>query len=96
MNHWVAGWTDWNMALDLNGGPNWSFNYVDSAVIVNSTADEFYKQPMFYIMGHFSKFIPVNSYRISLQSHGKTSKFLSSVAFYEPISKQTTVVLLNA
>ncbi len=53
MNNFVAGWTDWNIALDLQGGPNWVRNYVDSAVLVNSTADEFYKQPMFYVMGHF-------------------------------------------
>ena len=22
LNHWVTGWTDWNLALDLLGGPN--------------------------------------------------------------------------
>jgi len=53
LNHWVTGWTDWNIALNLDGGPNWVNNFVDSPIIVNSETDEFYKQPMFYAMGHF-------------------------------------------
>uniref|UniRef100_A0A8C3XV59 Glucosylceramidase n=1 Tax=Chelydra serpentina TaxID=8475 RepID=A0A8C3XV59_CHESE len=53
LNNYVTGWTDWNLALDMEGGPNWSKNYVDSPVIVDSSKDLFYKQPMFYHMGHF-------------------------------------------
>ncbi|KAM6331067.1 uncharacterized protein FN964_015191 isoform 2-T2 [Alca torda] len=53
LNHFVAGWTDWNLALDMEGGPNWVKNFVDSPVIVDSSKDVFYKQPMFYHMGHF-------------------------------------------
>lgn len=41
------------MALDLIGGPNWVHEYVDSPVIIDSKNDEFYKQPMFYAIGHF-------------------------------------------
>ena len=57
LNNWVTGWIDWNLALDEKGGPNWVENYVDAAVIVNATANEFYKQPMFYTLAHFAKFI---------------------------------------
>jgi glucosylceramidase len=53
LNHWVTGWTDWNMALNLKGGPNWANNNVEGPVIINPANDEFYKQPLFYIMGHF-------------------------------------------
>ncbi|KIH62099.1 O-Glycosyl hydrolase family 30 [Ancylostoma duodenale] len=53
LNNFVAGWTDWNLCLDEQGGPNWVSNFVDSPIIVNGAADEFYKQPMFYAMGHF-------------------------------------------
>jgi hypothetical protein len=45
------------IALDTNGGPNWANNFVDSAIIVNAANDEFYKQPMFYAMGHFRQII---------------------------------------
>ena len=41
------------MALDLNGGPNWVSNFVDSPIIVDAGHGEFYKQPMFYALGHF-------------------------------------------
>uniref|UniRef100_A0A8D0HA90 Glucosylceramidase n=1 Tax=Sphenodon punctatus TaxID=8508 RepID=A0A8D0HA90_SPHPU len=54
LNNYVTGWTDWNLALDMQGGPNWVNVYVDSPVIVDSANDLFYKQPMFYHMGHFS------------------------------------------
>ncbi|KAH7706576.1 O-glycosyl hydrolase family 30 protein [Aphelenchoides avenae] len=53
LQRWVTGWTDWNIALDEHGGPNWVKNNVDAPIIVNNTRDEFYKQPMFYYMGHF-------------------------------------------
>ena len=53
LNHWVTGWTDWNLALDLEGGPNWVKNFVDSAIIVNASSAQFYKQPTFYALGHF-------------------------------------------
>ena len=35
----MTGWTDWNMALDLSGGPNWANNKVDSPVIINAVYD---------------------------------------------------------
>lgn len=55
--HWVSAWIDWNLALDTSGGPTYVGNYVDSPIIINSTANEFYKQPMFYALGHFSKYV---------------------------------------
>ncbi|XP_065210050.1 lysosomal acid glucosylceramidase-like isoform X2 [Planococcus citri] len=67
-NNWVTGWIDWNFALNEKGGPNWVNNFVDAAIIVNKTADEFYKQPMFYALGHFSKFILPGSVRINTSS----------------------------
>lgn len=63
MNNWATGWMDWNMALNLQGGPTYVGNYVDSSIIINKTADEFYKQPMFYALGHYSKFLRPNSVR---------------------------------
>ncbi|CAD5231072.1 unnamed protein product [Bursaphelenchus xylophilus] len=64
--HFVTGWTDWNIFLDEQGGPNWVGNFVDAPIIVDAEKKVFYKQPMYYIMGHFSKFIPPESYRIQM------------------------------
>lgn len=59
---------DWNLALDLEGGPTLSFA-IDAAVIVNQTSGEFYKQPVFYAMGHFSKFVQPNSKKVHVSSN---------------------------
>ncbi|KPJ15278.1 Glucosylceramidase [Papilio machaon] len=61
LNNFVVGWIDWNLCLDENGGPNWAHNYVDAPVLVYGERDEFIKQPMYYALGHFSKFIPRGS-----------------------------------
>ena len=94
MNHWVTGWIDWNLALDPKGGPNWANNFVDAAIIVNSTANEFLKQPMFYAMGHFSKFIPENSVRVDVNVEGG-NKLFNHVAFKNEFFRQTIVVITN-
>ena len=36
LNHWSTGWVDWNMALDMQGGPNWANNFVDSPIIIDA------------------------------------------------------------
>ncbi|KAI6190753.1 Glucosylceramidase [Aphelenchoides bicaudatus] len=87
------GWTDWNIWLDTQGGPNWVGNFVDSPIIVNATADEFYKQPMYFVMGHFSKFVLPDSVRIDLNAD-KTDTQLESIAF-ETNENNFIVVLLN-
>ncbi|XP_045605281.2 lysosomal acid glucosylceramidase [Procambarus clarkii] len=92
VNHWVVGWVDWNLALDLEGGPNWESNFVDSPIIVNQEADEFYKNPMFYALGHFSKFVKEGAVRISLTSTDLQG--LSATAFTNT-DGSTVVVLLN-
>ncbi|XP_063229550.1 lysosomal acid glucosylceramidase-like isoform X2 [Bacillus rossius redtenbacheri] len=91
-SHWVTGWVDWNLALDPQGGPNWARNFVDAAVIVNATADEFYKQPMFYAVGHFSKFVPRGSVRIDVQPGEQAG--LRAVAFQTP-DQAVVIVVYN-
>ncbi|XP_039307628.1 lysosomal acid glucosylceramidase isoform X2 [Solenopsis invicta] len=91
MSHWVSVWIDWNMALNTNGGPTWNGNYVDSPIIVNSTADEFYKQPMFYVLGHFSKYVPPNSVRIGTTS--ENTKGIQNIAFSTPDGAVVLVIL---
>ncbi|XP_018326581.1 glucosylceramidase-like [Agrilus planipennis] len=91
LNRNVTGWIDWNMALDTTGGPTYIGNNVDSPIIVNAEQDEFYKNPMYYSIIHFSKFIPPGSVRIELA--GSVSG-LYSVAFRRP-DKGTTIVLIN-
>ncbi|XP_027726595.1 lysosomal acid glucosylceramidase isoform X2 [Vombatus ursinus] len=89
--HHVVGWTDWNLALNPEGGPNWVRNFVDSPIIVDIGKDKFYKQPMFYHLGHFSKFIPEGSQRIGLDANQNTN--LETVALLRPDGAVVLVVL---
>uniref|UniRef100_A0A5S6R1H7 Glucosylceramidase n=1 Tax=Trichuris muris TaxID=70415 RepID=A0A5S6R1H7_TRIMR len=81
LNNWFTGWVDWNLALDLQGGPNWVRNVVDSPIIVDSINNIFYKQPMFYAVGHFSKFLPPGSKRIAYKVNSTGSCPVQIVAF---------------
>lgn len=93
MNYNLVGWIDWNLCLDLKGGPNWEGNNVDSPIIVDKEKQEFVKQPMYYAMGHFSKFIPRGSLRIKVvEKKQLLSSSLRHVAFLTP--KNTTVVVV--
>uniref|UniRef100_A0A8C5RKS3 Glucosylceramidase n=1 Tax=Laticauda laticaudata TaxID=8630 RepID=A0A8C5RKS3_LATLA len=91
LNDYVTGWTDWNLVLDMEGGPNWSKNYVDSPVIVDKEKDVFYKQPMFYHMAHFSKFLPEGTQRVEIQKSSSCS--LEFSAFLRPDGSAAVVVL---
>jgi len=92
LNNWSVGWVDWNMCLNLQGGPNWAKNFDDSPIIVNGTGDEFYKQPMYYHLGHFSKFVTEGSVRIG-SSINASNTGLKFVAFHRPDGNYVLIVL---
>ncbi|KAL4236266.1 hypothetical protein ACF0H5_004653 [Mactra antiquata] len=81
LKHGVSGWVDSNLALDMNGGPSWAGNEADSAVIVNTDKDEFYKQPMFYAMGHFSKFVRPGSKMLEYSTNLPNDSDLKAIFF---------------
>ncbi|CAB3246467.1 unnamed protein product [Arctia plantaginis] len=92
LNHNVVGWVDWNLCLNAQGGPSWARNYVDSPIIVFAEKGEFIKQPMFYAMGHFSKFVPRGSKRIKVSGSCSWRDSISNVAFITP--RNTIVAVL--
>ncbi|KAI1288018.1 Lysosomal acid glucosylceramidase [Halotydeus destructor] len=101
IQHWTAAWVDWNLALDEQGGPNYLGNFIDSPIIVNASANEFYKHPMFYTIGHLSKFVPPGSRRIQVKSsvtcpYGgeDCSEKVTSVAFVTP-DGSTVLIVMN-
>ncbi|KAI6238714.1 Glucosylceramidase [Aphelenchoides fujianensis] len=110
LRNWVVGWvsfaygsrpilyvlTDWNIWLDTIGGPNWAGNFVDSAILVNTTGDgEFYKQPMYYAIAHFSHFIPPGSTIVDFHiDQFDEDDVLEGVAAVTP-DQRVVLVLLN-
>lgn len=94
LEHWTTAWIDWNYALDLGGGPNWSKNWCSAPIVVNATANEFYKQPTFYAMGHFSKFLPPNSIRIKVEESRKSNcPGMHKTAFLTPAGDRILILV---
>lgn len=96
MNHWTAGWIDWNLALNLQGGPTWAKNWVDSPIIVDASKGEFYLNPTFYALAHVSKFVRRDSVRVGLDHHGGglLEAKVDSIAFERP-DGGLVVILVN-
>ena len=63
-NNGTVGWTDWNILLDQNGGPNHVGNFCFAPIHADTTKDELIYTPMYYYIGHFSKFIRPNAKRV--------------------------------
>uniref|UniRef100_K3WLX9 Glycosyl hydrolase family 30 TIM-barrel domain-containing protein n=1 Tax=Globisporangium ultimum (strain ATCC 200006 / CBS 805.95 / DAOM BR144) TaxID=431595 RepID=K3WLX9_GLOUD len=85
LNNFAGGWSDWNLVLDTTGGPNWAKNYVDAPILVDEVGGkEFYKQPMYYIMGHFSKFLPAGSIRFDFPKAKDKWSDIDRTAFITP------------
>ncbi|CAD6199337.1 unnamed protein product [Caenorhabditis auriculariae] len=94
MNNWSTGFMDWNMALDPAAGPNWANNSADGPIIVFANQTEYYKQPVWYAMGHFSKFALPNGYKIDVQASVKSS--LQLTGFVNPDGSRVLVAFNNA
>lgn len=94
LNHYAIGYIDWNMILDHRGGPNYINNFIDAAIMANDDFTEVFKQPLFYAMAHFAKFIPPGSIRIESKMTQMQSNDANYVAFLRP-DKRITIVLHN-
>jgi len=58
----LSGWMEWNMALNMEGGPNWASNLVDASILLDTQGgDVFFLQPSYFALAHFSHFIPPGS-----------------------------------
>lgn len=81
------------MALDHNGGPVYTNFPVDSTIIVNASNGEFYKQPMFYALSHFSKFVVPLSVRIGMK-RVQSDPDIQLLGFRRP-DDATAVIIFN-
>lgn len=66
----------------------------DGPIILSPNFQEMYKQPIYYVMAHFSKFIPPGSIRIETKLTGQNTSAISALAFSRP-DKKIAVVLYN-
>ncbi|HVU96256.1 MAG TPA: glycoside hydrolase family 30 protein [Puia sp.] len=68
-NDGTAAWTDWNILLDENGGPNHVGNFCFAPVHADTRTGELIYTNAFYYIGHFSKFVRPGARRIAVSSN---------------------------
>jgi glucosylceramidase len=64
LNHWTAGWIDWNLLLDRMGGPNHVGNFCSAPILADVEQGALLFQSSYYYLGHFSRFIRPGAQRI--------------------------------
>ncbi|CAI2347074.1 unnamed protein product [Caenorhabditis sp. 36 PRJEB53466] len=92
LNNWVVGWTERNLVLDAQGGPSWISDFADAPIISFPALAQFYKQPMFYAIAHFSHFIKPGAKRID-HSLNVIELEVESSAFLNPDGSKVIIML---
>jgi len=90
LNNWAVGWTDWNVLLNLQGGPNHLNNFCDSPILADTSKQALIYQPPYYYMGQISRYISPGSYIVNCTVNGN----LWAVAA-ETTDGKTVVVVQN-
>lgn len=86
----TVGWTDWNILLDHNGGPNHVGNFCFAPIHADTRTGELIYTPSYYYLGHFSKFIRPEAKRISTTT---SRSHIISTSFLNKDGKMATVVM---
>lgn len=89
-NNGTVGWTDWNILLDENGGPNHVGNFCFAPIHADTKTGELIYTPSYYYIGHFSKFIRPEAKRVST---AVSRSSLLSTSFLNKDGKMVTVVM---
>ncbi len=89
-NNGTVGWTDWNILLDQNGGPNHVGNFCFAPIHADTNSGELIYTPSYYYIGHFSKFVRPNAKRVSTVS---SRSHLLSTSFINEDGTMATVVM---
>jgi glucosylceramidase len=89
-NSGVSAWTDWNMLLDENGGPNHVGNFCFAPVHADLKTGKLSYTNSYYYLGHFSKFVLPGAKRIACSSNRDR---LMSTAFINPDGKIVVIVM---
>ncbi|NNF06445.1 MAG: glycosyl hydrolase [Candidatus Eisenbacteria bacterium] len=57
LDHWVAGWVDWNIVLDAQGGPNHANNFCGAPIMIDTENQDIYYTPIYDVLAQFSRTI---------------------------------------
>jgi glucosylceramidase len=90
-NNGTVAWTDWNILLDENGGPNHAQNFCFAPVHADTRTGKLIYTNAYYYIGHFSKFIRPGARRVN--SAASRSQLMTT-AFVNK-DKSLSVVVMN-
>jgi glucosylceramidase len=90
-NNGTIGWTDWNILLDENGGPNHVGNFCFAPVYANPETGELTYTNAYYYIGQFSKFIRPGAKRITSSSN--RDKLLTTA--FKNIDGSIIIIVMN-
>ena len=103
LNAGCTAWIDWNMALDIVGGPNHVNNFCDAQILIDTEKKEVLYQSSYYYIGQFSRFIVPSSKRVDFKItpymvpaafDGKMGNTMECTVFVTP-QNQLVVVVMN-
>jgi len=88
LRNYNEGYIDWNLFLDDTGGPNHVNNLCSSPILLNIFQEQLLKNPSYYYIGHFSKYIKPGA----LQIGSSITQGLYTVAFENPNGSKIVVI----
>jgi glucosylceramidase len=91
LNRWTVGWIDWNLLLDMQGGPNHVGNLCSAPILADAATDTLHHQSSYHYIGHFTRFVQPGARRVLCAA---TSQVLEATAFVNP-DGSTAVVAMN-
>lgn len=89
-NHYCCAFTDWNLILNEEGGPNHVRNFCDAPIMADTKNDEVIYKPSYYYIGHMSKYIKAGAKRIG---HSKYTDKLDVCSYKNPDGKIVVVIM---
>ena len=89
-NSGAEGWTDWNILLDEQGGPNHVGNFCFAPIHADTRTGKLIYTNSYYYIGHFSKFIRPGAKRILAAA---SRSLLLTTAFVNPDGTVAVVVM---
>jgi glucosylceramidase len=90
-NQGMNGYIDWNLVLNIQGGPNHVGNFCDAPIMYDKEKDQLDIKLSYYYIGHLSKFVKKGAKRILVS---KFTDKVDAVGFVN-LDGEKVVVLMN-
>lgn len=87
----TEGWIDWNLFLDLQGGPNHAGNFCSAPIHIDAATDSWLLQSSYHAIGLVSRFVRPGDQRVLCAS---SDPDIQAVAYHRT-GGATAVVLCN-